>query len=72
MSAFPCPSAEEIPGVLLELMFRKIGLVILVPLYIIDEMALWNAFHAGVDAVSLYGGATVGSQTMIDTLCPAV
>jgi len=59
-------------GVLLELMFRKIGSVLLASSSVIDEMALWNAFHAGVDAVSLYGGATVGSRTMLDALCPAV
>jgi dihydroxyacetone kinase len=30
-----------------------------------------KAFQAGVDAISLYGGATVGSRTMLDALVPA-
>merc|ERR1712232_253623 len=30
-----------------------------------------EAFQAGVDAISLYGGATVGSRTMLDALVPA-
>jgi triose/dihydroxyacetone kinase / FAD-AMP lyase (cyclizing) len=57
-------------GVLLELMFRKMSSTLsrcesIGP----DEMAL--AFQEGVDAVSLYGGASVGSRTMLDALTPA-
>lgn len=57
-------------GVLLELMLRKIGST----LSRVDTVGIneiYDAFKAGVDAVSLYGGAQVGSRTMLDALVPA-
>jgi len=57
-------------GVLLELMFRKMSST----LSRCDKIAssdLAKAFEAGVEAVSLYGGATVGARTMLDSLVPA-
>ena len=57
-------------GILLELMFRKISST----LSRYDSIGLAEmsqAFQAGVDAISLYGGATVGSRTMLDALVPA-
>ena len=57
-------------GVLLELMFRKMSSTLSRNDQITaKEIAL--AFQAGVDAVSLYGGATVGARTMLDALVPA-
>jgi triose/dihydroxyacetone kinase / FAD-AMP lyase (cyclizing) len=57
-------------GVLLELMFRKMSSTLSRNEQIsCKELAL--AFQAGVDAVSLYGGATVGARTMLDALVPA-
>jgi triose/dihydroxyacetone kinase / FAD-AMP lyase (cyclizing) len=57
-------------GVLFEIMLRKIGSTLSRAEAIgIDEFCL--AFRAGVDAVSLYGGAHVGSRTMLDALVPA-
>jgi dihydroxyacetone kinase len=57
-------------GVLLELMFRKMSST-LQRCESIDIKELSAAFQAGVDAISLYGGATVGSRTMLDALVPA-
>jgi triose/dihydroxyacetone kinase / FAD-AMP lyase (cyclizing) len=57
-------------GVLLELMFRKMGTT-LGKYEAIGPAELCRAFMAGVDAVSLYGGAQVGSRTMLDALYPA-
>lgn len=57
-------------GVLLELMFRKMSSTLSRNESIGTE-ELCKAFHAGVDAISLYGGATVGSRTMLDALVPA-
>ena len=57
-------------GVLLELMFRKMSSTLSrEPKIGTAELA--KAFSAGVDAVSLYGGATVGARTMLDALVPA-
>jgi triose/dihydroxyacetone kinase / FAD-AMP lyase (cyclizing) len=59
-------------GVLLELMFRKISSSLRgVGPSTIGASEMAGAFQAGVDAVSLYGGATVGSRTMLDALVPA-
>jgi dihydroxyacetone kinase len=57
-------------GVLLELMFRKMSST-LSQCSSIGEAEMIKAFAAGVDAISLYGGATVGSRTMLDALVPA-
>ena len=56
-------------GVLLELMFRKMSSTLSRNESIGTE-ELCKAFRAGVDAISLYGGATVGSRTMLDALVP--
>jgi len=56
-------------GVLIELMFRKMGST-LSRAEKIDVAELCNAFQAGVNAVSFYGGAQVGSRTMLDALVP--
>jgi dihydroxyacetone kinase len=57
-------------GVLLELMFRKMSST-LSRCEKIGIVEMCQAFQAGVDAISLYGGATVGSRTMLDALMPA-
>ena len=57
-------------GVLLELMFRKISSTLSF-CNSIDWTEQSLAVQAGVDAVSLYGGAHVGSRTMLDALVPA-
>mmetsp|Transcript_16541 Transcript_16541/g.38018 ORF Transcript_16541/g.38018 Transcript_16541/m.38018 type:complete len:594 (-) Transcript_16541:656-2437(-) len=57
-------------GILLELMFRKISST-LSRSESIGATDMSEAFQAGVDAISLYGGATVGSRTMLDALIPA-
>lgn len=57
-------------GILLELMFRKISST-LSRCDSIGEAEMSQAFQAGVDAISLYGGATVGARTMLDALVPA-
>jgi dihydroxyacetone kinase len=57
-------------GVLLELMFRKMAST-LSRCETIGIVEMCQAFQAGVDAISLYGGATVGSRTMLDALMPA-
>jgi triose/dihydroxyacetone kinase / FAD-AMP lyase (cyclizing) len=59
-------------GILLELMFRNMSSTLSRSSTPIDALALARAFHSGVDAVQLYGGATVGSRTMLDALIPAV
>jgi triose/dihydroxyacetone kinase / FAD-AMP lyase (cyclizing) len=57
-------------GVLLELMFRKMSSTLSFCANIgMSELCM--AVQAGVDAVSLYGGAQVGSRTMLDALVPA-
>lgn len=56
-------------GVLLELMFRKMAST-LARDSAIGVPELCKAVQAGVDAVSLYGGAKVGSRTMLDALVP--
>ena len=58
-------------GVLLELMFRKMSSS-LAQCSSIGATEMINGFRAGVDAISFYGGATVGSRTMLDALVPAV
>ena len=56
-------------GVLIELMFRKMASSLSRTEKIgVDEFC--HAFKAGVDAVSFYGGAQVGSRTMLDALVP--
>ena len=57
-------------GILLELMFRKISST-LSRCDSIGEAEMSQAFQSGVDAISLYGGATVGARTMLDALVPA-
>ena len=57
-------------GILLELMFRKISST-LSRCDSIGEGEMSQAFQVGVDAISLYGGATVGARTMLDALVPA-
>jgi dihydroxyacetone kinase len=56
-------------GVLLELMFRKMS-TSLARSEAITQAEVCQAVQDGVDAVSLYGGATVGSRTMLDALVP--
>lgn len=57
-------------GVLLELMFRKMSSM-LSRVESIGAAELCAAYSAGVDAVSLYGGASVGARTMLDALVPS-
>jgi dihydroxyacetone kinase len=57
-------------GILIELMFRKIGSSLRKE-NVIGICELCNVFQLGVDAISLYGGAQVGSRTMLDALVPA-
>mmetsp|Transcript_275 Transcript_275/g.371 ORF Transcript_275/g.371 Transcript_275/m.371 type:complete len:581 (+) Transcript_275:64-1806(+) len=57
-------------GVLLELMFSKMASRLSRDTKI-GPTELANAFMDGVQAVSLYGGATVGARTMLDALFPA-
>lgn len=57
-------------GVLIELMLRKMSST-LSRCESISKKEMIIAFKAGVDAVSLYGGASVGSRTMLDALVPA-
>ena len=38
----------------------------------IDAKRLKDAFKEGVDGIAFYGGANVGSRTMMDALIPAV
>jgi dihydroxyacetone kinase len=60
-------------GILLELLFRKMASTLSsnTSSTTIGATELAQAFQAGVDAVSLYGGANVGSRTMMDALVPA-
>jgi len=58
-------------GILLEIMFRKMSSVLKTK-SLIDGDAMKNAFEQAVNAVSFYGGATLGSRTMLDALYPAV
>ena len=58
-------------GVLLEIMFRKMS-SFLQEQSMLNDVAMQLAFEKGVESVSFYGGATVGSRTMLDALCPAV
>jgi dihydroxyacetone kinase len=56
-------------GVLIELLLRKMASSLSRADKIgVDELC--NAFNAGVDAVRFYGGAQVGSRTMLDALVP--
>ncbi|KAG7363453.1 dihydroxyacetone kinase [Nitzschia inconspicua] len=57
-------------GVLIELMFRKMSST-LSGFESIGVGEMSQAFQAGVDAICLYGGASVGSRTMLDALVPA-
>jgi len=57
-------------GVLLELMFRKMSTTVASG-GVVDAKAMHEAFQAGVEAVSYYGGATVGARTMLDAMVPA-
>ena len=54
-------------GILMELMFRKMSTALKTSTSV--EMA--QAFVIGVEAVSEYGGATLGCRTMLDALIPA-
>ena len=57
-------------GILIELMLRKIGSS-LQRENSIGIYELCSCFQMGVDVISLYGGAQVGSRTMLDALVPA-
>ena len=57
-------------GILIELMLRKMGSSLRKE-NVIGITELCNIFQLGVDAISLYGGAQVGSRTMLDALVPA-
>jgi dihydroxyacetone kinase len=57
-------------GVLLELFFRKMSST-LSRASSIGKAEMCEAFEAGVNAISLYGGAKAGSRTMLDALFPA-
>jgi triose/dihydroxyacetone kinase / FAD-AMP lyase (cyclizing) len=57
-------------GVLLELMFRKMSSS-LAREDTIGISQLTGIMRAGTDAIILYGGANVGSRTMLDALVPA-
>lgn len=57
-------------GVLIELMLRKMSST-LSRCERIAKKEIAMAFKVGVEAVSLYGGASVGSRTMLDALVPA-
>lgn len=59
-------------GVLLELMFRKASTTCTSTFGEgITPKELSQAFQAGTEAISLYGGAREGSRTMLDALFPA-
>ncbi|KAL7578740.1 hypothetical protein ACA910_015973 [Epithemia clementina (nom. ined.)] len=58
-------------GVLLELLFRKMSLFLSARCDSIGPHELSLALQAGVDALIYYGGAQVGSRTMLDALVPA-
>ena len=57
-------------GVLLEIMFRKMS-IFLNSKVEVGYKTLVDAFEEGVNAVSFYGNASVGSRTMLDALVPA-
>ena len=57
-------------GILLELFMGKMAST-LAQESEITASSLATAFAAGVAAVQLYGGATVGSRTMLDAMVPA-
>jgi dihydroxyacetone kinase len=59
-------------GILLELLLGKVASTLAQkPQTEISSVSLAHAFQEGVHAVQLYGGATVGSRTMLDALIPA-
>ena len=58
-------------GVLIEIMFRKMS-SFLKEQSVLNRAAMQLAFEKGVESVSFYGGASVGSRTMLDALSPAV
>jgi len=57
-------------GVLLELMFRKMSST-LARAESIGITEMLAVMKSGTDAIILYGGANVGSRTMLDALVPA-
>ena len=57
-------------GVLLELCFRKMS-AFLLTCKDVDAKTMASAFKEGVEAISFYGGASVGSRTMLDALFPS-
>ncbi|KAL3791220.1 hypothetical protein ACHAWO_013342 [Cyclotella atomus] len=57
-------------GILLELMFRKASTTCTSG-DSLSSKKLTEAFKAGIEAVSFYGGAREGSRTMLDALSPA-
>lgn len=57
-------------GILLELLLGKMAST-LAQESEIGSTSIARAFADGVDAVQLYGGATVGSRTMLDAMVPA-
>jgi len=65
-AGFPQESMGGTSGVLLEIFFTAAARSIA------QGKALPAALLAGVDAIEFYGGASVGSRTMIDALRPAV
>lgn len=58
-------------GILLELMFRKMS-TFCNTVETVDSKSMRDAFGEGVRAISFYGGASVGSRTMLDALVPAL
>lgn len=59
-------------GILLEICFRKMSSHLNSNRNAIGVKEIENAFEEGVKAISFYGGANVGSRTMLDALYPAV
>ncbi len=58
-------------GVLVEIMFRKMS-SFLKEQSVLNRATMQLAFERGVESISFYGGASVGSRTMLDALSPAV
>jgi len=62
-------------GILFELMFRKISFSLSSRQENTKDVStqdMIQAFQQGVNAISFYGGAKVGSRTMLDAFLPAV
>jgi dihydroxyacetone kinase len=58
-------------GILLEILFRKMSTFLKQSLQ--ESSPLWTrAFEEGIQAMSFYGGASIGSRTMMDAFYPAL